>query len=278
MKRLLLIIAFILIIPLSAGAQTITPPDISVPLFSEDLSAGKVDPATNTVQINWIAEYIRNIFSFGTAIAGVLAVLLIIYGGLKWTLARGDAGKISDARQIISGAVIGLLLLFGSIVILQTINPEIVSLDSLRFTISKKLSPTDVELDLIPETTARTTSSVFAGKEPTKGTPGARCTKDDDCSSGYHCVLSFMPQQDSDLGFARSAIESDTSNNNIKRCAPQNTKYFCPSGAGLALATQTCTSGSVGGTQFDNCCPSTEYTCDTPENPDHELDVRCIPR
>jgi Type IV secretion system pilin len=48
-----------------------------------------------------------NIFSI---IVGIIAVIMIIVGGLKFITAGGDSGRISSARQTIIYAIIGLII------------------------------------------------------------------------------------------------------------------------------------------------------------------------
>jgi len=45
---------------------------------------------------------------------GLLAVTLILYGGFKWMLSRGDEGEVETARKIIVSGVIGLLIILAA--------------------------------------------------------------------------------------------------------------------------------------------------------------------
>ena len=76
-----------------------------------------------------IAGMIRDIYRFALAIGGILAFGAIVFGAIKWTVSQGNTSQISDAKQWITDALLGLLLLAGATLILQTINPEIVKLD-----------------------------------------------------------------------------------------------------------------------------------------------------
>lgn len=75
-----------------------------------------------------MAEYIGIMYQYLAGIAGVMAVAMIMYGGMKWIFSAGDASKIGTAKEVISHAVIGLILVFGSFLILNTINPALVHL------------------------------------------------------------------------------------------------------------------------------------------------------
>ncbi len=75
-----------------------------------------------------LGEYIAGIYRYSLGIAGVLAGIMITIGGVKWLMAAGNAPAISSAQKTIFGGLIGLILLFSSYVILNTINPQLVKL------------------------------------------------------------------------------------------------------------------------------------------------------
>jgi len=79
-----------------------------------------------------LAEYIAAVFRYALSIGGILATVMVVYGGAKWLLAAGDSGKISEAKSTITNAVLGLILLLGSYTILVTVNPEITRLRALK--------------------------------------------------------------------------------------------------------------------------------------------------
>ncbi len=47
-------------------------------------------------------------------VIGVVAVLIIIYGGFTWMTAAGNEEKITKARKLLAGAVIGLFIILAS--------------------------------------------------------------------------------------------------------------------------------------------------------------------
>ncbi|MDP2650826.1 MAG: hypothetical protein Q8P04_01900, partial [bacterium] len=61
----------------------------------------------------------------------------IVFGGILYTVSAGNASKQDDAKQWITGALIGLLLLFGSYLILNTINPELTKLNDLKLIVNE---------------------------------------------------------------------------------------------------------------------------------------------
>lgn len=75
-----------------------------------------------------IAEYIAILYQYLVGFAGLMAVVMIMYAGMKWIFAGGDRSKIGAAQDIINHAVIGLVLALGSYLILNTINPALIEL------------------------------------------------------------------------------------------------------------------------------------------------------
>lgn len=72
--------------------------------------------------------FIDNFYRFSLLIAGILAFGAIVYGGIKYTFAAGNPSGQSEGKEWVKGALLGLLLLGGAYLILQTINPELVEL------------------------------------------------------------------------------------------------------------------------------------------------------
>lgn len=75
-----------------------------------------------------LGQYLSILYNYLIGIAGVLATVMIMVGGVRWLLAAGDPGKIGAAKETIGSAVIGLALALGSFLILNTINPQLVEL------------------------------------------------------------------------------------------------------------------------------------------------------
>ena len=84
-------------------------------------------PNGDTVFSNTIEVYLQNIFTFGIALAGGLAVIRIVIAGIMYML-TDMVTKKEDAKDMIWSAIQGLLLALCSYVILYTINPELVKL------------------------------------------------------------------------------------------------------------------------------------------------------
>lgn len=79
-------------------------------------------------QFAGLAEFVAFIYKYGMSVAGVLAVLMIIFAGVQWTISGGNTEAISSAQHKIYGAVIGLIVLAAAYTILYTVNPDLVNL------------------------------------------------------------------------------------------------------------------------------------------------------
>ena len=73
-----------------------------------------------------LGELISNIFNYSLWILGIAVFLMIFAAGFKWLTAAGSAGKIQEAKSMIYNAIIGAIMLLSSVIILQTINPDLV--------------------------------------------------------------------------------------------------------------------------------------------------------
>lgn len=60
-----------------------------------------------TDKVNGIIRLVINIFSL---VVGVIAVIMIIIGGLKYITSGGDSGNVSGAKNTILYAIIGLVV------------------------------------------------------------------------------------------------------------------------------------------------------------------------
>lgn len=57
-----------------------------------------------------VSNFIQNIVSTLMFVLGAICVIVIIIGGIRYATADGDAGKISQAKNTILYAVVGLIV------------------------------------------------------------------------------------------------------------------------------------------------------------------------
>lgn len=73
-----------------------------------------------------IGEYIKQIYKYLIGIVGILAVVVMMYGGVIWMMSFGNSSRAGEAKSWIAASLTGLLLVMFSYVILKTINPALV--------------------------------------------------------------------------------------------------------------------------------------------------------
>jgi len=88
-----------------------------------DCAAG----TTNSASCN-PAAFVNDFYSFALAISGILAFGAMIYGGVKYMLAAGNPSAQHEGKEWVQSALLGLLLLAGAYLILNTVNPALTTL------------------------------------------------------------------------------------------------------------------------------------------------------
>lgn len=69
--------------------------------------------------LNQMVSTVINVSQFILGITGSLALLAFIYGGVMFLISAGNAERVTQAKQIIIGAVIGMVIVFTSFMIIQ---------------------------------------------------------------------------------------------------------------------------------------------------------------
>jgi len=84
------------------------------PIFSLSIGSGT------------LPEYARYFFNIGMAMAGILAAIVIAFGGIYYLVSLGMGKFTDEGKQWIKAGVLGLLLIVSSYLIAYTINPNLV--------------------------------------------------------------------------------------------------------------------------------------------------------
>lgn len=72
-----------------------------------DGNATCTDPAAAATQTQDVISKALNIFS---VVIGIIAVVMIMIGGIKYVTSQGDSGQVNSAKNTILYAVIGLVI------------------------------------------------------------------------------------------------------------------------------------------------------------------------
>ncbi len=86
---------------------------------------GKLGLTPDTTGSSGVSNFINGIIQFAIAFAGLLAVIMIIAGGIMYATTEAMSGK-AGAKTMITNAIFGLLLALCSYLILKTISPSLV--------------------------------------------------------------------------------------------------------------------------------------------------------
>ncbi|MBI5733457.1 MAG: hypothetical protein HY973_00740 [Candidatus Kerfeldbacteria bacterium] len=151
-------VLFILIFTLAVSTRT---------AFAEVNDYGLMDtakmagiPVGETSPVRIAATVINVILG----LVGVLAVVLIIYAGFAWMTAAGNEEKIKSAKKVLTGAVIGLLIIMASFIISSFIVRNV--MEATKATKAPAVTP-----------------NYSAGSR----TQGQDCYKHADCATGLQC-------------------------------------------------------------------------------------------
>lgn len=94
-------------------------------------------PVLGTTNVKGLRNYIDLLFRFLLSIVVITTTVMFVYGGFKYILGA-TAGSVSSAKEIMTNALIGLVLTFGAVTLLRTLNPDTLKFDRLKVYLIKK--------------------------------------------------------------------------------------------------------------------------------------------
>lgn len=62
--------------------------------------------------ISNLGQFLSRLFAWGIPITAGIAVIMFMYAGYLYMTSQGDSGKIGEAKEIIIGVIVGVMLLF----------------------------------------------------------------------------------------------------------------------------------------------------------------------
>lgn len=86
------------------------------PVFAQIDVGEEIDPGPGFAAN--IGSLINGVLSFVMVLAALLVFMYLIWGGIEWITSGGDKGKTESARNKITAAVLGLIVLAASYAIL----------------------------------------------------------------------------------------------------------------------------------------------------------------
>jgi hypothetical protein len=114
-KRYLLVLSSVLMFALPAAAPVMVSADCNnignkIAQGASQASGTDINCSSTNVgesDIGKVAQGIVNIFSI---IVGVVAVIMIIYGGFRYITSGGDSGSVGNAKNTLIYAIVGLII------------------------------------------------------------------------------------------------------------------------------------------------------------------------
>ncbi|MFA6097203.1 MAG: pilin [Candidatus Paceibacterota bacterium] len=94
------------------------------PAFAQYTPMVRIPGLTAAGSIN-LSMYLVGLYNFMVSIVGIVAVMMMIVGGMRYITAAGSSTAISDAKDIISNAVAGLVIAIFAWIIVAAINPDV---------------------------------------------------------------------------------------------------------------------------------------------------------
>jgi len=83
-----------------------------------------VSPDTSGGAIGIMSQYVTMVYKYVLALGSIVAVLVIMFGGIKMMTSGGDSGATGEAKEMIMQTLQGLAMLFLAGLFLYAINPN----------------------------------------------------------------------------------------------------------------------------------------------------------
>lgn len=79
-----------------------------------------------------LTELVKYLYEWGIGLGGLAAFIALIMAGFQYLTSMGEPARLADAKDRIRSAFFGLILLLGSWLILNTINPQLTTLQPIE--------------------------------------------------------------------------------------------------------------------------------------------------
>lgn len=78
-------------------------------------------PLENPLSTTSIPALVGQVITIFTGIAGSIALLMFIYGGVLWIFSGGNDEKVTKGKDVMKWAVIGLAVMFGAYALVKLV-------------------------------------------------------------------------------------------------------------------------------------------------------------
>lgn len=106
--------------------------DVSAQALTADELFGGEDTGSEFASASGLGEAelvdtIANVIRLALGFLGVIAVVLILFGGFRWMTAMGNDEKVKDAKKIIFSGIIGLVIVITAYAIASFVIGSLIS-------------------------------------------------------------------------------------------------------------------------------------------------------
>ena len=127
-----IIFSLLLSFPFPMKSKTCSYPGGNITVGTDDLCLELDYPVFGNFDLNIdqnLNQLIAWFYYFIVGISGFAAFLTLVRGGFQWLTSTGNTGKISEAKDLLNSAILGLVIILASFLILKVINPELTTLN-----------------------------------------------------------------------------------------------------------------------------------------------------
>ena len=89
-------------------------PPVYAAINIDDTGLSDTGDAASLTTDTQLPQLVGNVIKAALGLLGVIFLILMVYAGFRWFLARGEAGEVKKAIDIIRDATVGLLIVLGS--------------------------------------------------------------------------------------------------------------------------------------------------------------------
>ncbi len=111
--------------------------------YADDASYTLNIPVAGTTEVGNLPTYINILYAWALPAASLVAVVMMMLGGLQYVLSRGKEKYIAKGKERITNAITGLVLLLSVFVILNLIDPRLTSMNALKIPMIKEITMLD---------------------------------------------------------------------------------------------------------------------------------------
>ncbi len=208
---------------------TITEPvkDYSIPTLGVDIPGFKGFSSPykdgDEIIVNFLGEYVNAVYTWLLGAAALVAVVMMMIGGLQYVLARGKSKYIEAAKTRITNAITGLVLLLAAYNIAYLIDPNTTSLTGLGI----KNVPL-IESDLAAQGGEETGSDITPNDLPINAAPisGDHISYTGSASNKFADIEVVAALQKAAVAFYKATGKNVTVTDGSRTITKQATMYY----------------------------------------------------